>query len=1143
MSLCILSLNVNGIRNYLKRRAIFNYCRSRAQLICLQETHSCKNDEVGWELEWGNKIYFAHGETNARGVCVLIKRGLDIQMVETSSSPEGRYIIMEATYNYHTFMIANIYAPNNDCPSFFGKLFNTVINNADDKIIIGDYNTVLDKQVDRKGELCNNDKAKEVIVDAMEKYSFTEVWRDRNPGVNQFTYYRKKPKLSASRLDYALVTRGLDRQIMSCFYIPSILTDHKSFFISIGFKEIDKGSGFWMFNDSLLQDETYVKEMNELLEQISSKYTEVEPKQRWELIKFESANFSQEYSRNRAGEKKLIISQLYEQLDELGNKLDDNTNERNLDLYQRTKTDLEELEKEHTAAVIFRCKARWVLESERNTAYFYSLEKARHKARTCAVLINDRGVMIKGTQQILQLQKDFYQKLYTSDKTIQFQPKVKCPQITENQRNEMESKITIDELEQSLKQMANGKTPGQDGLSVAFYRKFWSKLKDSYHQAIEAGLNEQKLHDSAWRGIINLIPKAKRDSRRLKNLRPITLLTVDFKILEKALANRLKDKMDNIIANTQTGFLAGRSISVNIRKAFEIIQQTEEEAAAIFIDFQKAFDKIEYKALYGTLELFGIGPNYIQMIKTCYENFTTVVQNNGLFSKPFLVERGLRQGAPNSSFLFLLCAEILSLSLKNNKIEGIPINEILQLLSQFADDMDTYIKAKESCFEALFAELEEFRRSTGLTVNYEKTSVYRLGSLRNTNAKYYTQKQLFWTNDPVNVLGVNVCYDNDEALKTNYIPLMEKTKAILENWKRRNLSILGRISIVNTLVASLFVYKMTVLPNIPENLIVQIEKDIINFIWSGRKPKISKLILCTNKSCGGAELVDLRTKEKSLKITWIKILDQNPQFEQLIYSYLKYPLGKNIWRCSLEKHDIGNSINSDKYKFWHQVIKAWCEYNYPSHNVEPEHEIIWLNSRIRIQDKPFCWTAPMNKGLWTVGQLYPKGQLISAIKASIEYNLDFMQLNGIIASIPSEWKHHLKQIKTPRQPKYQYDILLNELHVASRTYKQLIVNKLIMKEKHRAWEALLAKNLSYSDFQANIWKSVKVTIITKFRSFQYRLIQNAITTNVRLYKWKIKNDDRCSFCGEEAETILHLFLYCNHVKQLWIQVEKTDGEI
>ena len=78
-SLKLLSLNVRGLSNFWKRRAIHTWChKQKADLIFLQETHSTKATESQRKKEWGSQFFFSHASANARGVAVLIKTGLDI---------------------------------------------------------------------------------------------------------------------------------------------------------------------------------------------------------------------------------------------------------------------------------------------------------------------------------------------------------------------------------------------------------------------------------------------------------------------------------------------------------------------------------------------------------------------------------------------------------------------------------------------------------------------------------------------------------------------------------------------------------------------------------------------------------------------------------------------------------------------------------------------------------------------------------------------------------------------------------------------------------------------------------------------------------------------------------------------------------
>ena len=67
---------------------------------------------------------------------------------------------------------------------------------------------------------------------------------------------------------------------------------------------------------------------------------------------------------------------------------------------------------------------------------------------------------------------------------------------------------------------------------------------------------------------------------------------------------------------------------------------------------------------------------------------------------------------------------------------------------------------------------------------------------------------------------------------------MRQAKEITENWANRRLSLVGKVQVINTLIASLFVYKMMVLPRIPDSLIAQMNEIFNKFIWAGHKPKI-----------------------------------------------------------------------------------------------------------------------------------------------------------------------------------------------------------------------------------------------------------------------------------------------------------------
>ena len=238
---------------------------------------------------------------------------------------------------------------------------------------------------------------------------------------------------------------------------------------------------------------------------------------------------------------------------------------------------------------------------------------------------------------------------------------------------------------------------------------------------------------------------------------------------------------------------------------------------------------------------------------------------------------------------------------KNPKIKCFIVEQIEYLLSQFADDIDVLLVNDDQSIKEVFRVLKWYKRKSGFTVNYDKTVIYRIGAMKNSCAEQYTRidnvSKIRWTSEPINVLGVWIAHSNKELLALNYKGIVGKINGILSKWENKGLSLIGKINVINTLCASLFMYKMSVLPNMSNELIKQIEKIFTDYIWNKGIPKISKVILQGNKEDGGLGLVNIKNKEKALKIAWLQILYNDNELSNLVYSSLEPQLKDKIWEC------------------------------------------------------------------------------------------------------------------------------------------------------------------------------------------------------------------------------------------------------
>ena len=313
------------------------------------------------------------------------------------------------------------------------------------------------------------------------------------------------------------------------------------------------------------------------------------------------------------------------------------------------------------------------------------------------------------------------------------------PKLSESDAQVCEGKLTISECFKSLQLFQNNKSPGNDGLTVEFYKAFWQVLGKLMVDSLNYSYDHGELSNSQKEAIITLIEKKDKDKRYLSNWRPISLINVDVKIGSKAIAKRLETVLSGIIHYNQCAYVKDRTIFDAIRTVEDIMEFTERyniNGMMICIDFKKAFDTVSRDFLFKTLHAFGFGYSFIQWIHTFYKNISSCVLNNGFSTAPFAVERGVRQGDPLSAYLFIMVLEILCISIRGSKdIQGINVDTEEIKLELFADDLTGFLRNDHSLKK--FMELvETFGECSGLReLDLSPLDFFRLVSVINALPK------------------------------------------------------------------------------------------------------------------------------------------------------------------------------------------------------------------------------------------------------------------------------------------------------------------------------------------------------------------------------------------------------------------------
>ena len=198
------------------------------------------------------------------------------------------------------------------------------------------------------------------------------------------------------------------------------------------------------------------------------------------------------------------------------------------------------------------------------------------------------------------------------------------------------------------------------------------------------------------------------------------------------------------------------------------------------------------------------------------------------------------------------------------------------------------------------------------------------------------------------------------------------------------------------------------------------------FLWNGAKPKIVLTTLQANKVSGGLKLVNLKKKERALKLTWLQVLKNETQYANMVYTFMDPILKEDIWRCNLEKTDVKLIVKND---FWKAILESWADYNYQTEC--SGEQLIWWNSKIRIANKPVRWEKAYKNGLKMVNQLFENGKPLPVCLLQDKYGLTQMETNMLFSALLKENKNHCFD---NGEIAYTYDVIIECKFLSSKLY-------------------------------------------------------------------------------------------------------------
>jgi len=284
----------------------------------------------------------------------------------------------------------------------------------------------------------------------------------------------------------------------------------------------------------------------------------------------------------------------------------------------------------------------------------------------------------------------------------------------------------------------------------------------------------------------------------------------------------------------------------------------------ITIDFEKAFDSVNWNFLCRVLKTFNFGPSLLSWVQTFYKNISSCVLNNGEATPFFQIERGARQGDPLSPYLFILCLEPLLIQIRNeDNIKGLTIKDEKVKLVTFADDLTVFVKCVSS-YNKLIEAINRFSSIAGLKMNRDKTEVLYLGHANFTNEELQVKE----IKKAIKILGIFFTYDYSLLKKLNVHSMILKIKDLLNVWKMRGLTLFGKIQIIKTFIIPKILFCFYVI-SADKNTIKEINKILYEFVWNG-KDRIKRRAFISDFESGGLKMPDIESFILSQRIMCIK---------------------------------------------------------------------------------------------------------------------------------------------------------------------------------------------------------------------------------------------------------------------------------
>ncbi|KAG9446752.1 hypothetical protein H6P81_012880 [Aristolochia fimbriata] len=586
--------------------------------------------------------------------------------------------------------------------------------------------------------------------------------------------------------------------------------------------------------------------------------------------------------------------------------------QQDLDIFEEVERDKlrREAEKLDTQELIYwrqRAHYKWIKEGDLNSKLFHMIASHRRRINRINMLQID-GQTITKPEVIEETFVKFYKDLYEEeDQQRPFPENLKVTVLKEEAAQSLIEPFTEEEINTAIFSLSGDKALGPDGFTAEFYKAGWEFMKNDIMNLFQEFYDDGITSDSMGSSFITLIPK-KEWAAHPKDFKPISLVSSHYKIISRVLASPLKRVLGQVISKHQSAFIQGRQILDSAIILHELVHQYSkkiERGAILKLDFQKAFDKVNWCFLDKIMEKMGFPQQWRRWISSCISSARFSLILNGTVKSYFKSSRGLRQGDPLSPLLFNIVSEGLCAMILEGQEKGwlldLSIKNLHVPILQFADDTVLLCQGTNEQMLNAITVLNLYQIASGQNINWEKSSMLGLNiedELEEHMRSIIGCPKMIL---PSTYLGLPLY--QGRATKQIWNNVIERCQKRLETWKGKFLSHAGRVTLVKATLARIPTYYLSLM-ECPASVVKKLEAIQRTFLWCGsdnlfkyplEKSALWRQVLDTKYGSTQNKWLPRKCSNSTMSSLWKGIMKRAPEVIRHIRFHVRTGTKVNFW--------------------------------------------------------------------------------------------------------------------------------------------------------------------------------------------------------------------------------------------------------